>query len=490
MHDPGSDALIRQLHAVVGAAGLITDAQAQAPYTRDWLGKWQGKVPVVVRPGSTAETAAVVRVCHETHTPIVTQGGNTGMSGGATPDASGAQVIVSTTRLNQIRTVDPINNTLTVDAGVILANAQEAARQVDRFFPLSLGAEGSCTVGGNLATNAGGIAVLRYGNMRDLVLGLEVVLPDGRIWHGLRGLRKDNTGYDLRGLFVGSEGTLGIITGAVLKLFSRPTVRVTAWVGANTLEQLVGLLSRLRERGGERLTAFEMMSAASLALVLAQVTASRPPTSASYPFNALIELSDTEDTGLSGLLESVLGQAMEQGLILDAVLATTESQALALWKLREGISQAQVRAGAVVKHDIALPISSLATFVAEADRAVQQASQAQLSASGASGASDAGPASSSQIINFGHLGDGNLHYNVLLPGGLSAAEVKEWTQLLNRTVHDLVVSHGGSISAEHGIGQLRRDELRHYKTPLEMEMMLCIKRAIDPNQLMNPGKLL
>ena len=471
MNDHGSEELIRQLQAVVGPAGLITDAQAQASYTRDWLGKWQGKVPVVVRPGSTAETAAVVRVCHETHTPIVTQGGNTGMSGGATPDDSGAQVIVSTTRLNQIRAIDPVNNTLTVDAGVILAHAQEAARNVGRLFPLSLGAEGSCTVGGNLATNAGGIAVLRYGNMRDLVLGLEVVLPDGRIWNGLRGLRKDNTGYDLRGLFVGSEGTLGIITGAVLKLFSRPTVRATAWVGANSLEQLVSLLTRLRERGGERLTAFEMMSAASLSLVLAHVTPSRSPTAASYPFNALIELSDTEDTGLTGLLESVLGRAMEQGLILDAVLASTETQALALWKLREGISQAQVRAGAVVKHDIALPISSLATFVAETQQAVLAVCRGQ-------------------VINFGHLGDGNLHYNVLLPAGLTADEIKEWTQVLNRTVHDLVVSYGGSISAEHGIGQLRRDELRHYKSPLEMEMMMCIKRAIDPNQLMNPGKLL
>ena len=492
MHEHDSDYLINQLHAVVGQAGLITDSQAQASYTRDWLGKWQGKVPVVVRPASTAETAAVVRVCHETHTPIVTQGGNTGMSGGATPDASGAQVIVSTTRMNQIRAVDPINNTLTVDAGVILARAQEAAKNVDRFFPLSLGAEGSCTVGGNLATNAGGIAVLRYGNMRDLVLGLEVVLPDGRIWHGLRGLRKDNTGYDLRGLFVGSEGTLGIITGAVLKLFSRLPVRVTAWVGSQSLEQLVILLARLRERGGERLTAFEMMSSTSLALVLEHVTQTRSPTTASFPFNALIELSDTEDTGLLGLLESVLSKAMDDGLVSDAVVASSEAQAAALWKLREGVSQAQVRAGAVVKHDIALPISSLAAFVAEADRAVQDAAPMQISTKAGTKSSTASNASgaATHIINFGHLGDGNLHYNVLLPGSLSVTEAKHWTLLLNRTVHDLVVSYGGSISAEHGIGQLRRDELRRYKTPLEMEMMLCIKRAIDPNQLMNPGKLL
>jgi len=471
-----STLLIEQLRAVVGPAGLVTNAEAQATYTRDWLGKWQGHVPVVVRPADTAETAAVVRLCHASRTPIVTQGGNTGMSGGATPDASGAQVIVSTTRMNHIRAVDAVNNTLTVDAGVILANAQEAARGVDRFFPLSLGAEGSCTVGGNLATNAGGIAVLRYGNMRDLVLGLEVVLPDGRIWNGLRGLRKDNTGYDLRGLFVGSEGTLGIITGAVLKLFAQPTARATAWVGAASLKQLVTLLTRLRARCGERLTAFEMMSAPSLALVLQHVADTRAPMAGASAFNALIELSDTEDTGLQTMLENALGQAMEDGLVSDAVLSASQAQGTALWKLREGVSQGQVRAGAVIKHDIALPISALAAFVAEADSAVHAA----MAASGMA----------ARIINFGHLGDGNLHYNVLLPPGLPSAAVKEATMVLNRVVHDLVVSYNGSISAEHGIGQLRRDELRHYKSPLEMELMLCIKRAFDPNHIMNPGKLL
>jgi FAD/FMN-containing dehydrogenase len=476
MSEQATHFLVNQLLAVVGPAGLVTDAEAQASYTRDWLGKWQGRVPVVVRPATTAETAAVVRVCHATHTPIVTQGGNTGMSGGATPDGSGAQVIVSTTRMNQIRAIDPVNNTLTVDAGVILAHAQEAARGVQRFFPLSLGAEGSCTVGGNLATNAGGIAVLRYGNMRDLVLGLEVVLPDGRVWNGLRGLRKDNTGYDLRGIFVGSEGSLGIITGAVLKLFAEPTARTTAWVGAASLTQLVTLLTRLRARCGERLTAFEMMSATALELVLQHVADTRPPMAGASAFHALIELSDTEDTGLQAMLENALGQAMEEGLVGDAVLTVNQAQAAALWKLREGVSQAQVRAGAVVKHDIALPISALPAFVAEADSAVQAAT------------SSAGLAA--RIINFGHLGDGNLHYNVLLPPGLAPTAIKQATALLNRVVHDIVVGYNGSISAEHGIGQLRRDELRHYKSPLEMELMLRIKRAFDPNHIMNPGKLL
>ncbi|UIN22848.1 FAD-binding oxidoreductase [Herbaspirillum frisingense] len=464
--------LIRQLHAIVGDAGLVTEAEAQAPYLKDWLGKWQGRVAVVVRPADTAQTAEVVRLCHLTHTPIVTQGGNTGMSGGATPDDSGAQVILSTTRMNRVREVDPINNTMTVDAGVILAHAQEAARGAGRYFPLSLGAEGSCTVGGNLATNAGGIAVLRFGNMRELALGLEVVLPDGRIWNGLRGLRKDNTGYDLRDLFIGSEGTLGVITGAVLKLFSQPHARATAWVGADSPAQLADLLARTRARCGDRLVAFEMMSAASLALVLQHVTDTRAPLARATPYNALIELADTEDLGLQAMLEEVLGRALEDETISDAMFCTSGTQAAALWKIREGISQAQVRAGKVIKHDIALPISAIAGFVAQAEALI----------------ADCGLAA--QIINFGHLGDGNLHFNVMIPLSSTYEDVKQATLLLNRLVHDLVTDLQGSISAEHGVGQLRRDELQHYKSPLEMELMLRIKQAFDPNLIMNPGKLL
>ena len=464
--------LIEQLRSIVGDAGLVTAADEQAPYVKDWLNKWQGRVAVVVRPADTAQTAEVVRLCHQTHTPIVTQGGNTGMSGGATPDDSGAQVILSTTRMHRIRAVDPINNTMTVDAGVILAHAQEAARAAGRYFPLSLGAEGSCTVGGNLATNAGGIAVLRFGNMRELALGLEVVLPDGRIWNGLRGLRKDNTGYDLRDLFIGSEGTLGVITGAVLKLFSQPHARATAWVGCDSLAQLAELLARTRARCGDRLVAFEMMSAASLALVLQHVTDTRAPLAQPARYNALIELADTEDLGLQSMLEELLGQAMEDALVTDAMLCSNGTQAAALWKIREGISQAQVRAGKVIKHDIALPISAIAEFVDQAERAI------------------AACGLQAEIINFGHLGDGNLHFNVMIPLSSSYEEVRQATLLLNRLVHDLVTEKQGSISAEHGVGQLRRDELRHYKSPLEMELMLRIKQAFDPNLIMNPGKLL
>jgi FAD/FMN-containing dehydrogenase len=466
---------VARLERIVGPAGLVREADAQARHHTDWLGKWHGRSCMIVRPATTEEVSQVVRLCHDTHTPLVPQGGHTGMSGGGTPDASGAQLVLSTTRMTRIRELDPVNNTLTVDAGVVLAQAQAAASEAERFFPLSLGSEGSCTVGGNLATNAGGTAVLRYGNMRELVLGLEVVLPDGRIWNGLRGLRKDNTGYDLRGLFIGSEGTLGVITGAVLKLFAKPRVRATAWVGAATLDAVVQLLAAMRERCGERLTAFEMMSADSLSLVLAHVADTRSPLKERHACTVLIELSDVGDAAdgtLAAMLEAGLDEAMTQGLAADAAMAANETQAKALWKLREGISQAQVRAGHAVKHDIALPISRLAAFCAAADAAVAAAP------------------GGGRIVNFGHIGDGNLHYNVLLAPDTAPGALHDATHALNRVVHDLVAAHGGSISAEHGVGQLRRDELRHYKSEVEMELMMRIKRALDPNQIMNTGKLL
>ncbi|ANN79472.1 FAD-binding oxidoreductase [Bordetella flabilis] len=464
--------LIRRLGHVVGDAGLVLGEAEQAPYVEDWLRKWRGRTPVVVRPRNTTEVSAVMRLCRQTGTPVVPQGGNTGMSGGAAPDDSGAQVILSLNRMRRIREVDAVNNTITVDAGVLLADVQRAAREAGRFFPLSLGAEGSCTIGGNLATNAGGTAVLRYGNTRELALGLEVVLPDGRVWSGLRGLRKDNTGYDLRGLFIGSEGTLGVITGAVLKLYALARGRVTAWVGVDTPGAVVGLLSHMQALCGERLTAFEMMSAHCLDLVQAHVSGAVQPLDGRHRYYALVELSDTAPEALTELLEQGLAQAMEAGLADDAVIAASETQSQALWRLREGISQAQVRAGKAVKHDIALPISRLAAFIEEADAALAE------------------DFAGLPIVNFGHVGDGNLHYNVLLPLDVAAAEYGRLTAALNRRVHDLVAQRGGSISAEHGVGQLRRDELRRYKSTVEMDLMLLIKRALDPDQLMNPGKLL
>jgi FAD/FMN-containing dehydrogenase len=374
--------------------------------------------------------------------------------------------------MKRIHDVDPVNNTLTADAGVILAEIQQAARKVGRYFPLSLGAEGSCTIGGNLATNAGGTGVLRYGNTRDLTLGLEVVLPDGRVWNGLRALRKDNTGYDLKDLFIGSEGSLGIITGVVLKLFAAPAGRVTAWVGAQNLTNVVVLLNRLQADCGPRLSAFEMMSAPSLSLVTKQLEAHVSPLEKIYPYYALIELADTNMAGLQDMLQTGLSAAIDEGLIDDCVVAMSEAQSVSMWKLREGISLAQVKAGKAVKHDIALPISGLARFVAEADQAVLTEFPGL------------------PIINFGHIGDGNLHYNVLLPLDVAPEDYKEKTIGLNKRIHDLVAQFNGSISAEHGVGTLRRDELRRYKSTVEMDLMIAIKRALDPNQLMNPGKLL
>lgn len=469
-----TDTFLRALSACVDKAALVEGPAAEAPYLTDWLHKWSGRALAIVRPQSVQTLADVVRLCAEAGVPIVPQGGNTSMSGGATPDASGREIILSTQRLRQVREVDPINHTMTLEAGVILADAQRIAQEAGHYFPLSLGAEGSCTIGGNLATNAGGTAVLRYGNMRELALGLEVVLPDGRIWHGLRGLRKDNTGFDLRDLFIGSEGTLGIITAAVLKLYALPTHRATAWVGAPSVDALTRLLGKLREQCGERLSAFEMMTSASLGLVLDQIAETRPPLAERHAFNALVEISDTGHDELMPLLEHILGAALEDGLIEDAMLAVSAAQAQSLWKIREGISLAQVQAGKVIKHDVALPISQLAGFVAEADAAIAR-THPEL-----------------QIINFGHIGDGNLHYNVLVTSPFPSDDeaFHHLAEALNRLVHDIVVSRHGSISAEHGVGQLRKEELAHYKSDVDMDLMHQIKHMLDPKGIMNPGKLL
>ena len=444
-----------RLQHVVGEEGVILNPADQEFYVNDWLGKSHGRTVAVVRPRNTGEVSAIMRLCHQSQTPVVPQGGNTGMSGGATPDMSGAQVVLSLNRMKRIHEVDPVNNTLTADAGAVLADIQQAARAVGRYFPLSLGAEGSCTIGGNLATNAGGTGVLRYGNTRDLTLGLEVVLPDGRIWNGLRGLRKDNTGYDLKDLFIGSEGSLGIITGVVLKLFAAPAGRVSAWVGAQELSSVITLLNRLQSACGPRLSAFEMMSQPSLALVTQHLDAHVSPLDQTYPYYALIELTDTNMSGLQDMLQEALSCAIDDRLIDDCVVAMNEAQSVSMWRLREGISMAQVKAGKAVKHQLVR--NGFPEF---------------------------------PIINFGHIGDGNLHYNVLVPLDISESSYKETTAELNKQIHDLVTQFNGSISAEHGVGTLRRDELKRYKSSVEMELMNAIKRAIDPNQIMNPGKLL
>ena len=467
------DDLTAQLAGALGEANVLVSGQDKAPFLTDWLGKYHGAARAVVRPGSTAEVAAVMRICARHKTPIVPQGGNTSMSGGATPDMSGRTVVLSLTRMNSIRNIDTVGNTITVDAGVVLAKVQQAAQAAGRFFPLSLGAEGSCTIGGNLAANAGGVAVLRYGTMRELTLGLEVVLADGRIWDGLTALRKDNTGYALRDLFIGSEGTLGVITGAVLKLFAQPHARASAFVAVQDAAAALSLLSAVRDRCGDRLTAFEFMTGECLALILRHIGDARLPLAALPPAAVLIELSDQDDEpGLRERLEAALAESIEAGLVLDAAIAQDGTQAKAFWRIREGVSEALVREGKAAKHDVSMPVSAMAEFVAVADAAVRRV------------------APGVRPIVFGHLGDGNLHYNLLPAEGQDPAAFVALAPELTRIVHDEIGRRRGSISAEHGIGQLRVAEMPLRKAPLELELMNQLKHLLDPAGLLNPGKLL
>ena len=474
--------LIEQLKAIVGKAAVITDPQEVTPYATDWRKRYFGMPLAVVKPGSTAEVAAVVKLCAATRTAIVPQGGNTGLCGGATPlaaeDASrfvpgGAQIVLKLSRMNRVRAVDPVNNTITVEAGCVLMNLQQAAAAAGRLFPLSLAAEGSCEIGGNLSTNAGGTAVLRYGNARDLVLGLEVVLPDGQIWDGLRALRKDNTGYDLKQLFVGAEGTLGIITAAVLKLFPRPRARATALVALASPARALELLSHVQGACGDRVTGFELMSAFCLSLVARHFPATRLPLARTYAQYLLLELSDSASAeSLDAALQGALADASKRGLILDAAVAASEAQAAALWALRENIPEAQVYEGQQIKHDISVPISCIAEYIDVTDAELQRAFPGV------------------RMVTFGHLGDGNLHYNIAPPEGADEGAFMARASEVSRLVHDSVARFSGSISAEHGLGQYKRDEILRYKSPLEMDLMRRIKAALDPQGTMNPGKVL
>jgi D-lactate dehydrogenase (cytochrome) len=465
--------LVAHFANVVGKTHVLTDSRDMAAYATDWRKRYLGAPLAVVRPGTTAEVADVVKACAETRTAIVPQGGNTGLCGGATPDGSGNQVIVSLGRMNRIRALDPVNNTMTVEAGCVLANLQQAADEAERLFPLSLAAEGSCVIGGNLSTNAGGVQVLRYGNTRELVLGLEVVLPSGAVWDGLRGLRKDNTGYDLKQLFVGAEGTLGIITAAVLKLFPKPRAQATAVAALATPRDALKLLALVQARCGDRLTAFELFSAICIDLVRKHFPRVPAPFGAAYAQYALIELSDTQaGPGAGELLESTLAEAIESGLALDAVVAASVDQARSLWALRENVSEAQAAEGPNIKHDISIPISRIGEFIESTDARLARAFPGI------------------RMVTFGHLGDGNLHYNVAPPEGGDTSDLVARTEEVNRVVHDSVAEFGGSISAEHGIGQYKRDELVRYKSPAELELMRAVKRAVDPLGIMNPGKVL
>jgi FAD/FMN-containing dehydrogenase len=464
--------IVDRIKQTVGPNGWIESTDSMASYLSDWRQRFHGKATLVVRPDSTAQTAKVVRLCAESKIPIVPQGGNTSLCGGATPDPSGKAVVISLSRMNRIRSIDVANHTITVEAGCILKQVQDAAAQAGRLFPLSLSAEGSCQIGGNLSTNAGGITVLRYGNARDLVLGLEVVLPDGQIWNGLRGLRKDNTGYDLKQLFIGAEGTFGIITAAVLKLYPAPLERATGLVALENLGAVVELLARCRAATGDAVTSFELLPRAGIDLSLRFNPGARDPLEKRRDYYVLVELTSSETgAALRPKLETALSAALDDGLIADATIADSAEQAKQLWMMRECIVELQKVAGVSIKHDIAVPVSAVPAFLTEAIAAVAVASPGV------------------RPVAFGHVGDGNIHFNLYQPEGGIGQDFLAGQDQLTRIVHDLVMKHGGSFSAEHGIGQFRRAELRHYKSPIEIDLMRKLKRAIDPANIMNPGKV-
>ena len=468
-----SDALERIANAV-GPKGVITDAHDMAPYLLDERKDYRGETPMVVRPASTEEVSEVLKICNETGTPVVPQGGNTGLVGAATPHATGDEILISLTRMNRIREIDPLNYTLTAEAGVILADIQKAAEEADRLFPLSLGGEGTARIGGNLSTNAGGTGVLRYGNARELALGLEVVLPDGRIWDGLSALRKDNTGYDLKQLFIGAEGTLGIITAAVLKLFPRPRDVQTAFCAVRDCAAAIELLARARTLSDDKVTAFEWIARIGIDFVLGHIPDTRDPLSDVYSEYLLIELTSGHESGeLRETLETILTEAMEQGLVLDAAIAESRAQATDFWRLRETLPEAQQQEGKGIKHDISVPVSKVPDFLRDANAALNEA------------------APGARICAFGHAGDGNLHYNLCQPDdGSDGTAFVARKEEINRIVHDIATGMRGSISAEHGIGMLKRGELKHYKSPVALELMRGIKSTIDPNNIMNPGKVI
>ncbi|HYD58610.1 MAG TPA: FAD-binding oxidoreductase [Burkholderiales bacterium] len=459
-----ASALQSRLAAIVGAGNVLTDPADTKPYLTDWRRLYTGVAECIVRAATTEQVASVVSLCRDERVCIVPQGGNTGLSGASVPAGAGRQIVLSLSRMNRIRGIDPLNDTITVEAGCVLAAIQAAAEEAGRHFPLSLAAEGSCQIGGNLSTNAGGVNVLRYGMAREQVLGLEVVLPDGRVWDGLRGLRKDNTGYDLKQLFVGAEGTLGIITAAVLKLRPRPSASATAWLGIATPRAAVELLGLLRERLGERISAFELLSRACLDAVLKHMPDTRDPLPAPHPWYVLVEVADTAEAAvLREQAEQALLDCTERGTLRDAVLAQSDNQARELWRIRETIPEAQFTN---VKHDVSVAVSSIPELVERAEEALRRAFPQV------------------QPYIFGHVGDGNLHYNV------GPESLVPQRPAVNRIVYDAVAALGGSISAEHGLGQLKREEILRHKSDVELDLMRAVKRALDPEGLMNPGKVL
>ncbi|MFQ5626411.1 MAG: FAD-binding oxidoreductase [Methyloligellaceae bacterium] len=468
-----SSQLLDRFTDIVGAANAIRDAAEMDAYLTELRQRYVGKTPIVLRPGSTQEVSEILKLAHETGTAIVPQGGNTGLVGGQIPFENGEEIVVSLSRMNAIRAIDPEGNTMTADAGVILEQAQAAADQVGRLFPLSLASEGSCQIGGNLATNAGGTAMLAYGNARDMVLGLEVVLADGRIWDGLRALRKDNTGYDLKHLFIGSEGTLGIITGAVLKLFPKPEEHATAFAGLASVEDAARFFSLARHAAGGELTAFEIMPRFGIELVIKHGAQVRDPLDAAHDWYVLIEVSGHVATGASNdCLEGLLGEALKEKIVRDAVLAASLAQRDDFWRLREIMSEVQGLEGGSIKHDVSVPIARIPEFINRANDLVQ------VMAPGA------------RPVPFGHYGDGNIHYNVSQPVEMDkAAFLAQWDAIA-AGVYEIVLDLDGSISAEHGIGRMKRDMLQRIKSEVELDMMRNIKTVFDPKGILNPGKVI
>ncbi len=470
---------IARLRAIVGDKGLILDDKDKHPYLTDWRENYLGAALAIVRPASTEEVAAVVKLCAAEKVAICPQGGNTGMSGGATPQEDGREIVLSLTRMNRILEIDKVGYSMTVEAGVILKTIQQTAADNDRLFPLSLGAEGSCTIGGNLSTNAGGVQVLHYGNTRQLVMGIEVVLPNGDVWNGLRALKKDNTGYDLRDLYLGAEGTLGIITKAVLKLWPKPKDVATSWNAVPSPEAAVELLSGAYAASEDNVTSCELMGRQGIEFVLKHIPGTVDPLADKHEWYVLLEWSSSRppreggnQSGLRDKMEAYLGEAMEKGLVLDAAVAQSESQARAFWAIRENHTESQKKEGPSIKHDISVAVSKLPAFMKEGLAAMKKVLP------------DCRP------VPFGHVGDGNMHFNCQSPPGWSKPQFMAYGEAISGAIYDLVTSCGGSISAEHGIGRIKVDELTHYRSKIELDVMRSLKRALDPDNLMNPGKVI
>jgi FAD/FMN-containing dehydrogenase len=463
-------AVAERLKEVVGPKGFTEDPHQIAPHLLEWRGKYRGRSSLLLKPQTTAEVSRILAICNEARTPVVPQGGNTGLVGGQIP--FDGEVLLNFNRMHRIRSIDPANMSAIAEAGVILSALQNAVNEADRYFPLSLASEGSCTIGGNISTNAGGVSVLRYGNMRDLVLGLEVVLADGRVLDLLRALRKDNTGYDLKQLFIGAEGTLGVVTAAALKLFPKPVERITTFAAVPDVKSAVVLLHRMQQATGGLVSAFELMPRIGLDMVLAHIPQTGDPLQTRAPWYVIAEAAAGANSRLREPMEQCLAVAMEDGVATDAVVAASEMQRNSLWRLRESLSEAQRHEGGSIKHDVSVPLAVLPDFLRRGIAAVEKLVPGV------------------RPVPFGHLGDGNIHFNFSVANGSdSTGFLARWEEI-NRVVHDIVQEFGGSISAEHGVGVMKRDEILRYKSNAELETMRVLKRTLDPNNILNPGKVI